>query len=124
MRFQCILKKKEELLLLSVVQQPNSGLDRLTLKVSRSHTTRHTQAVGLLSTSDQLVAEAATYTKHYKHKRQTSLSSAGFEHRAASNLRLRTHGHLDKYVLYLSIFFSHTFYGFIAVIYTAKQLYL
>jgi hypothetical protein len=101
-------EKKEELLLLSVVQQPNSGLDRLIVKAFRSHTTRHTQAVGVLSTSDQLVAEAATYTTHYKRKRRTSIPSAGFEHRAASNLRLRPHSHRDKYILYLSIF-SHMF---------------
>ena len=29
--------------------------------------------------SDQLVAEAAIYTTHYKHKRRTSMPSAGFE---------------------------------------------
>jgi hypothetical protein len=89
-----------------VVQQPNSALDRLIVKAFRSHTTRHTQAVGVLLTSGQLVAEAATYTTHYKHKRRTSI--AGFEHRAASNLRLRPHSHRGEYILYLSIF-SHMF---------------
>jgi hypothetical protein len=38
---------------------------------------RHT--VGLLWTSEQLVAETATYTTHNKHKRKTSMPSAGFE---------------------------------------------
>ena len=40
----------------SVAQQPNSGLGPLIVEVSRSHT----NAVGLLWTRDQLVAEAAT----------------------------------------------------------------
>jgi len=29
--------------------------------------------------SDQLIAEAATYTTHNKHKRQTAMPSAGLE---------------------------------------------
>ena len=35
--------------------------------------------VGLLWTGDQLVAEAATYTTHIKHKRRVSMPSATFE---------------------------------------------
>jgi hypothetical protein len=35
--------------------------------------------VRLLWTSDQLVTEAATYTAYNKHKRRTSMPSAGFE---------------------------------------------
>jgi hypothetical protein len=105
-----------------VVQQPKSVLDRLIVKFSGSHTTRHTEAIGLLSTSVQFVVEAATYTTPYKHTRGTSIPSAGFEHRAASNLRRRPHGHWDKYILYLSIFFPQMFYGFIAVIHTAQHL--
>jgi len=120
MRFQFILKKRG--ILLSVAQQPNSGSDRLIVKVSRSHTTRYAQALGILSTRDHLVAEPATYTTHYKHKRRTIITSAGFEHRTASNLQLRPHGQQDKCILYLSIFFPHMFYGFIAVIYTTQQL--
>jgi len=50
----------------SVAQWPNSGLGRLIVKVSRSHTIRHTHTqlhtIGLLWISDQLVAEAATYS--------------------------------------------------------------
>jgi hypothetical protein len=42
-------------------------------------THRHTAPVGLLRTSDQLVAEAAIYTTHNKHKRRTATSSVGFE---------------------------------------------
>jgi hypothetical protein len=33
----------------------------------------------ILLTSDQLVAEVATYTTHNKHKRKISMISAGFE---------------------------------------------
>jgi len=40
----------------SAVQQPKSGLDHLIAQVSRSHTIRHTQPVGLLSTSGQFFA--------------------------------------------------------------------
>ena len=43
------------------------------------HTQTHTHPVGLLRTSDQIVAEAATYTTHNRHKRRTYMPSAGFE---------------------------------------------
>jgi len=39
----------------------------------------HIHPVGLLWTSDQLVAEAATYTTHNKHKWKTSIPSSEFE---------------------------------------------
>jgi hypothetical protein len=39
----------------------------------------HTNPVGPLWTSDQLVAEASTYKTHNKHKRRTSMPSVGFE---------------------------------------------
>ena len=44
--------------------QSTSGLSRLILEVSGSHTIRHTHThpVGLLWTSDRLVAETATFT--------------------------------------------------------------
>jgi hypothetical protein len=38
-----------------VALQPKSGLDRLPVEVSRSHTIRHIYPVGLLRTSDELV---------------------------------------------------------------------
>ena len=44
-----------------------------------THTHTHTNHAGLLWTSDQLVTEAATYKTHNKHKRRTSMPSAGFE---------------------------------------------
>ena len=40
----------------------------------------HTLPVRLLRTSDQHVTEAATYTTYNKHKRRTSMPTAGFEH--------------------------------------------
>ena len=62
-----------------VAQRPNSGLGHLFFcgfEIIRNRT--HTQA-GLLWTSDQLVAEAATYTSHNISKRRTSVPSAGLE---------------------------------------------
>jgi hypothetical protein len=62
-----------------------SGLPRF--EVSRSHTIRHkhahthshTHLVGVLWTSDHLVAEAAIHTTHNKHNRRTSMHTMGFE---------------------------------------------
>jgi len=54
----------------------SQNLPSIVASLSHSDTLR---SVGLLRTSDQLVAEAATYTKHNKHKRRTSMPSAGFE---------------------------------------------
>jgi hypothetical protein len=39
----------------------------------------HTQPVGRLCTSDQLVVEAATYTTHNKHKRRMCVTFEGVE---------------------------------------------
>jgi hypothetical protein len=64
---------------LPVAQQSNSGLGSLTVEVTRSHSLTHSLTVGLIWTSDQPVAEAATYTTHNTHKSQTSLPPAGFE---------------------------------------------
>jgi hypothetical protein len=69
----------------SVAQQPKSGLGRLIVEVSRSHTIRHTHThkhthtVGLLWTSDQPVADATTYTTHNKHEGRVSMLTAGLE---------------------------------------------
>jgi hypothetical protein len=54
-----------------VAQQPNSGLGRPVFRFP-GHTQLDTHTVGLLSTSDQLVAEAATYTAHDKHNKPTA----------------------------------------------------
>jgi hypothetical protein len=66
-----------------VALQHRQGVGQLTFKVSRCHTTRHTHThthtAELLWTSDQLVAEAATYTRHNKDKTRKSVTLAGFE---------------------------------------------
>jgi hypothetical protein len=91
-----------------VAQQPNSGLGHLIVEVSRSHTIRHTHThqVGLLWTSDKLVAEAATYTTHNKHKKAnihaiSVIRTRDPSNQAAADLRLRPHGHRD-WLIYLS----------------------
>ena len=60
----------------SVEQQPNTGLDDLTAEVSRLHNIRH--SLSRTPLNNESVAEAATHTTHNKHKRQTSVPSAGF----------------------------------------------
>jgi hypothetical protein len=67
------------------------GLRHLILEVSRTHTHR----LGLLWTSDQLVAEAATCTTHNKHKRWKTMSSAGFVPAVPTIKRLQTYA-LDR----------------------------
>ena len=57
--------------------------------VSRSHTIRHTHPVGLPWTSNQLVADAATYTTNTK--RRTSMLSVGFEPAIPAIKRLHTY---------------------------------
>jgi len=61
-----------------VKKQLKSGLGCLNFKVSRSHT-GPPGVVGLLWMSDQLVAEAATYTKHNWNMVRASMPSAKFE---------------------------------------------
>jgi hypothetical protein len=59
----------------SVKQQPKSGLGEssllrfLDLSLTHKHTHTHIHTVGLLRTSDQPLAEVATYTTNNKHKR-------------------------------------------------------
>jgi hypothetical protein len=65
--------------ILFVEKQPKCCLVHLTVEVSRSHTVIHTHPLGLLWTSDHLVADVATCTTHNKHKRRISMSSARFE---------------------------------------------
>jgi hypothetical protein len=63
-----------------VAQEPNSGLDRLIIEISRPQKLdTHTHSVGLLWKNDKLLAEAATYTTHNKHKRRTSVPLTRFE---------------------------------------------
>jgi hypothetical protein len=56
------------------------------------HVIRHT--VKPLSTSDQHVAETSTYTG--QHKRQTSISRAGFEPAISATKRPRTYAHTAR----------------------------
>jgi hypothetical protein len=65
--------------LFPVGRQRKFGPDRIIVEVSRSHTIRHTQLVALRCTSDQLVAEDATYTTRNNHNRRKSMLSAGLE---------------------------------------------
>jgi len=74
------------------MQQPNWGIGRRSLKSSGSRKDRHhTFAVGLLWTSDQLVAEKATYTTHNKHQRRTSIPLEGFESASPAMKRRKTY---------------------------------
>ena len=59
--------------------RPNAGHDLLIHEVSRSHTTTHHRLVGLLWTSDRLIAETSTCTTHNTHNGQTSMPPVGFE---------------------------------------------
>jgi hypothetical protein len=67
----------------------------LAVRHTRTHT--HTQPVARIWNSDQSVVEAATYTTHYKHKRRTSMFSAGFEPAIPATERLQTYA-LDRMV--------------------------
>jgi hypothetical protein len=83
------------------------GLGRLILEVSRpptiryaqtqarartqTHTHTHTHPVGLLRTSDQLVAEATTYTTHNNGNRNHNPTN-----RADADLHLRPHDYRDR----------------------------
>ena len=62
-----------------MARQAKPDLVCLNFYVSRSHIIRYTHMVVLLWKSDQLVADAATYTMNNKAKRSTSMSLAGFE---------------------------------------------
>jgi hypothetical protein len=86
-----------------VARQPNSGLGDLIFEVS--HTIRPSRPIGLLWRSDQLVAEAATYTKQsYKHThtKQTNIHAViEFRSRnpsseAGSYPHLIPNGHCDR----------------------------
>jgi hypothetical protein len=92
-----------------VTQQPNSGLGRFLVEVLGDHAQLHTHTVGLLWMSDQIVAEAATYTTHNKYKRQTSMPSAGFEHAIPA---IKTHA-LDRAATEIGQAFMFTSFTFI-----------
>jgi hypothetical protein len=67
---------------LSVALQPKSDLGRLTVEVSRSHIIRHTHThthTPGTTTLDEGSARRRGRYLHNKHKRETSIPSAGFE---------------------------------------------
>ena len=79
------------------------GQGFLIIEASQSHSdTPH--LLGLLWTSDQLVAEAATYTTHNKHKTgmSTNIHALGgtrnrhLSNQVAAGLRLRPYRHRDR----------------------------
>ena len=81
-------------------QQPPIGQGLLIIEASQSHSDTP-QSVGLLRTSDQLVAETSTCTTHSTHNRQTSMLPIGIRthnlsRRAAADPRLRPRGHWDQ----------------------------
>jgi len=75
----------------SVALPPNAGPGRLIIEVSRSHTVAHTHSVRLLWTSYLLVTVAATCITLNKHKRRTSMPSAGFEPAIPEIMPLQTY---------------------------------
>jgi len=70
----------------SMAQQNSSGLGRLIVEVSVSHT----HSVGLLWSSDQLFAEVDTFTIHRKYKWRTFMPSATFKAAIPAVKRLQT----------------------------------
>jgi hypothetical protein len=97
-----IWHRKETWSICSVAQQPNPSLARLIVGAFYiTHNDTHTQTVGHLWTSDQLVTEAASYTTRKKHNRRTSMPPRGISTRnsskqAASDLCLRPHCDQDR----------------------------
>jgi hypothetical protein len=69
-------------------------------EVSKSHTLRHTHPVGILWTSDQLVAEAATYTTQQTQETNfhalSGIRTRDPSNRAAADVRCIPHGYRDR----------------------------
>ena len=65
----------------SLIQQSELSVRWPNVQVSGSHIIRHTHThtVGLFWTSDQLISETATYTRHTEHKKPSSMPPAEFE---------------------------------------------
>jgi hypothetical protein len=85
-----------------VAQQPKSGLGRLLLEITRSHSdTPH--FVGFLWTSDQPVEQTSTWQYTNTHKRKNIHAPGGIRYHDTSNLsaefpRLKRRGHWDRRV--------------------------
>ena len=79
---------------------PAVGQGLLIHEVSRSHSTTH-QSVGLVWTSDDLVAETSTY-QHTQNSQQTDVHVPGgirthnLSRQLAANLRLRPRDHWER----------------------------
>ena len=105
----------------SVAQQSKSGLDASLLRfIGHTHLARpptqkkhtHTHSVGLLWTSDQPVAEAATYATHRERSKGISLLSVGFEPAIPNIKRLRRYA-LDRAVTVIGIYFCLPFPNYV-----------
>jgi hypothetical protein len=110
-RFDFITEVKTEILILRDVplyrfafylwrNRPNVAWSTSLLKFldhTQLYTNTHPHQLGLLWTSDHLVADVATCTTHNKHKRWTSMSSAKFEPPIPGIKRLQTYtlGQMD-----------------------------
>ena len=83
-----------------VALRPNAGHGLLIREVSRSHNDAP-QSVGLLWTSDQLVAETSTWQHTTlttdKHPCPDGIRTHDLSRRAAANLRLRPSGQWDRH---------------------------
>ena len=94
-----------------------------------SHSVTHTHSVGLLWTSDQLVAGTTTWL-HTKFTRQTSMLLAGFELAVPASERPQTHA-LDRAAIGIRPVRGVTLYsegeasdGFMAHIITSRAFYI
>ena len=81
------------------------GTGCLTVEISRSHT--HTHTVGLLWTSDQLIAEVVTHTTQQRTKR-TSMPSLVFKHADRAIEQQAQHLSLGTGRLTVAVSRSHT----------------
>jgi len=75
-----------------VAQQPDCVLGRRIGEVSRTHT----QSVGLLCKSDQLIAEAATYATDTRDEHPRDSNPNPSKRTMTADARLGPHGHWDQ----------------------------
>jgi len=75
-----------------VARRPESSPGSFILKfIDHRFLDTRTHPVGLFRSSDQLVAEAASYTTHNKYNSRTSMTLAGFELAIPAVKRLQTY---------------------------------
>jgi hypothetical protein len=84
----------------SVAKKPNAGLGSFIAEASGSHTIRntHKHPVGLHWTSDQPVAEAATYTTN--KCKEHPCPQWGSNPRSPQSSCCRPHGYQDRLIFY------------------------